>query len=150
MEIFLGNRAVRQLRLSASDAIDDGDTETLREDLIEAFSDDQVDAIEQRIDSGDIFEFISEILDQWSGEDVEELFELLETEFSDADIALYFRSDPDAEDDDDEEDEEEEEDDDDVDIAEDDGDADIDEDDPEEEEEAEEEDEEEPVDDDDD
>lgn len=123
MEIFLGNRLVRQLRLSASDAIDDGDTETLREDLIEAFSDEQVDGIEQRIDSGDIFEFISAILDQWSGEDVEELFELIETEFSDADISLYFRSDPDAEDDDDDD-----EDEDDVIDDDDDGDLDVDDD----------------------
>ena len=107
MEIFLGKRLVRQLRLSASDAVDDGDTETLREDLIEAFGDEQVDAIEQRVDSGDIFEFISEILDQWGGEDVDELFELLETEFSEADIALYFRPDPDAEDDGDEDDDDE-------------------------------------------
>ena len=104
MEIFLGNRLVRQLRLSASDAIDDGDTETLREDMIEAFTEEQVEAIEHRIDSGDIYEFISNILDQWNGEDVDELFELVETEFTEADIALYFRSDPDADDDDDDDD----------------------------------------------
>lgn len=114
MEIFLGNRIARQLRLSAKDAIDDGDTETLREDLIEVFTDEQVEGIEQRIDAADIYEFISAILDQWSGEDVEELFELIETEFTEADIALYFRNDPDAElDEIDDEDEDDEDDDDD-------------------------------------
>ena len=35
MEIFLDKRAVKQIRQSATDAIDDGDTETLREDIIE-------------------------------------------------------------------------------------------------------------------
>jgi len=33
MDIHLGKRAVRQIRLSAQDAIDEGDTETLREDV---------------------------------------------------------------------------------------------------------------------
>ena len=31
MEIFLDKRAVRQIRISAQDAIEEGDTETLRE-----------------------------------------------------------------------------------------------------------------------
>ncbi len=90
MEIFLGKRAIRQVRQSAADAMDDGDTETLREDLIEAFSDEQVALIEQHIDSGDIYEFVSEVLDEWSGEDVEELLELLEGQLSDADIELKY------------------------------------------------------------
>ncbi len=90
MEIFLGRRAIRQVRQSAADAIDDGDTETLREDLIEAFSDEQIDLIEQYIDTGDIYEFVSEVLDEWSGEDVDELLELLEGQLSDADIELKY------------------------------------------------------------
>ena len=32
MEIFLDKRAVRQIRISATDAIEEGDTETLREE----------------------------------------------------------------------------------------------------------------------
>ncbi|MEM9066857.1 MAG: hypothetical protein AAGE52_00085 [Myxococcota bacterium] len=90
MEIFLGRRAVRQVRLSATDAIDDGDTETLREDLIDVFTQDQVELIERHIDSGDIYEFVSEVLDEWGGDDVDELFELLEGQLSDADLELKF------------------------------------------------------------
>ena len=78
MEIYLDKRAVRAIRLSVQDAIEEGDTETLREDLIDAFSDEDREEIERRIDSGDFYDFVSEILDEWSVEDAEELFELLE------------------------------------------------------------------------
>ncbi|MDF2692053.1 MAG: Phage protein, partial [Labilithrix sp.] len=40
MEIVLDKRAVRQIRLSAQDAIEEGDTETLREDILEAFTEE--------------------------------------------------------------------------------------------------------------
>ncbi len=39
MELFLDKRAVKQIRTSAQDAIDEGDSDTLREDVLEAFSD---------------------------------------------------------------------------------------------------------------
>ncbi|MCB9601373.1 MAG: hypothetical protein H6722_17160 [Sandaracinus sp.] len=106
MEIFLDKRAVRQIRLSAADAIEEGDTETLREDLIEAFSEEQVEEIERRIDSGDIYEFISEVLDEWGGDDIEELFELLEGQLADADVDLKYTA-PEMEDEEEEEEEEE-------------------------------------------
>ena len=38
MEILLDKRAVRQIRLSAQDAVEEGDIETLREDILEAFT----------------------------------------------------------------------------------------------------------------
>jgi hypothetical protein len=106
MEIFLDKRAVRQIRLSAADAIEEGDTETLREDLIEAFSEEQVE-IERRIDSGDIYEFVSEVLDEWGGDDIEELFELLEGQLADADVDLKYKA-PEMEDEEEEEEEDEE------------------------------------------
>jgi hypothetical protein len=90
VEIYLDKRAVRQIRLSVADAIDEGDTETLREDLIEAFGDEDIEEIERRIDSGDFYDFVSEILEEWSGEDAEELFELLEAQLADADIDLKY------------------------------------------------------------
>ena len=109
MEILLRKHVVRQIRLSAVDAMDDGDTETLREDLIEAFTEEQVEEIERRIDSGDIYEFISEVLDEWHGDDVDELFELLEEQLADADIDLkYVHFEESDEDDDDDEEEDEE------------------------------------------
>ena len=90
MEILLDKRAVRQIRLSAQDAIEEGDTETLREDVIDAFTEEQVEEIERRLDSGDFFEFLTEVLEEWSGDDVDELFELLETQLGDVSIDLKY------------------------------------------------------------
>ena len=88
MEIFLDKRAVRQIRLSAADAIEEGDTESLREDILEAFTEEQVEEIERRLSNGDFFEFLSDILDDWTGDDADELFELLETQLADIGIDL--------------------------------------------------------------
>jgi len=114
MEIHLDKRAVRQIRLSAADAIEEGDTEALREDILEAFTEEQVEEIERRIDSGDFFEFLTDVLDEWSGDDVDELFELLETQLGDLGIDLKYEpreedeeeveDDVDLDDDDDEDD----------------------------------------------
>ena len=113
MEIFLDKRAVRQIRLSATDAIEEGDTETLREDILEAFSEEQVEEIERRLDTGDFFEFLTDLLDEWSGDDVDELFELLETQLGDAGIDLKDAAKGSAEAEDEDEDEDDDFDDDD-------------------------------------
>jgi hypothetical protein len=124
MEIFLDKRAVRQIRLSATDAVEEGDTESLREDILEAFTEDQVEEIERRLDNGDFFEFLTDCMMEWSGDDVDELFELLETQLGEVGIDLKYEAageeedeeeDTDIDDDEDEDadaDEEEEEDDD--------------------------------------
>jgi len=125
MEIYLDRRAVRQIRLSAQEAIEEDDTESIREDVLEAFTEDQVEEIERRLDNGDFFEFLTDVLDEWSGEDVDELFELLETQLGEVGIDLKTEakgedSDEEVEDDaeideeevdDDEEDEDDEDDD---------------------------------------
>jgi hypothetical protein len=108
MDIYLDRRAVRQIRLSAQEAIEEGDTESLREDILEAFTEEQVEEIERRLDNGDFFEFLTDILDEWSGDDTDELFELLETQLGEVGIDLKF----DGKNAEDEEEEEEEEDDD--------------------------------------
>ncbi len=90
MEIVLDKRAVRQIRLSAKDAIEEGDTETLREDILEAFTEEQVEKIERRLDNGDFFEFLTDMLDEWSGDDVEELFELIDAQLGDVGVDVKF------------------------------------------------------------
>ncbi len=120
MEIFLDKRAVKQIRQSATDAIDDGDTETLREDVMDAFSEEQIEEIERRIDSGDMYDFISDALEEWDGDDVDELFELLETHLSDLGVELKYKN-PELEDEEEEPAEEEEEEDFEGDEEEDDG-----------------------------
>jgi len=108
MEIYLDKRAVKQIRLSALDAMEEGDTETLREDIIEAFTDEQIEEIERRIDTADFYDFLSEILDEWSAEDVDELFELLEAQLGDAGVDVKYTP-AELEDEEEEETEEEEE-----------------------------------------
>jgi hypothetical protein len=92
MEILLDKRAVRQIRLSAADAIEEGDTESLREDILEAFSEEQVEDIERRLDNGDFFEFLSDVLDDWNGDDADELFEMLETQLGDLGVDLKYEA----------------------------------------------------------
>ena len=102
MDIYLDRRAVRQIRLSAQEAIEQGDTEALREDILEAFDEEQVEEIERRLDSADLFEFLTDVLDEWSGDDMEELFELLDTQLSE--IGIDLKMDGKEEEEDDEED----------------------------------------------
>ncbi len=102
MEIYLDKRAVRQIRLSAEDAIEEGDTETLREDILEAFSEEQVEDIERLLDNGDFFEFLTDMLDEWSGDDADELFEILETRLGELNVDLKYELPTDEEEDDDE------------------------------------------------
>jgi len=120
MEIHLDKRALRLIRLSAADAVEEGDTEALREDVLEAFSEEQVEEIERRLDSGDFFEFLTDVLDEWSGDDVDELFELLETQLGDLGVDLKYepRDDDDSEDEADDDVEPDDDDDDDDDDAE--------------------------------
>lgn len=104
MEIVLDKRAVKQIRLSAQDAIEEGDTETLREDILEAFTEEQVEEIERRLDSGDFFEFLTDMLDEWSGDDVDELFELIDAQLGDVGVDIKFEKKAPTPDDDEEED----------------------------------------------
>lgn len=108
MEIFLNKRAMRQIRLSVADAIADGEIDALREDMVGVFTDDDIEEIERRIDSGDFYDFITEILEEWSGEDRDELMELLETQLADADVELKYTA-PENDDSEDDAKEEEEE-----------------------------------------
>ena len=90
MEIYLDRRAIRQIRTAAQDTIEEGDTESLREEVLEAFSEEQVEEIERRLDNGDFFEFLTDMLDEWSGDDVDELFELMDSQLADVGIEIKF------------------------------------------------------------
>ena len=124
MEIQLDKRAVRQIRLSAQDSIEEGDTETLREDILDAFTEEQVEEIERRLDSGDFFEFLSDMLEEWSGDDVDELFELIDAQLGDVGIDIKFDKKAPTPDDEDEEDDKADDFDDDDDVDDDDLDGD--------------------------
>ena len=99
MEIVLDKRAVKQIRLSAQDAIEEGDTDTLRDDILDSFSEDQVEEIERRI-STDFYDFLGDTLEEWSAEDVEELLDLLESQLADVGIELKYETQESVDDDD--------------------------------------------------
>lgn len=120
MEIYLDRRAIRQIRLAAQETIEEGDTESLREEVLEAFSEEQVEEIERRLDTGDFFEFLTDVLDEWGGDDPDELIELLETQLAEAGIDVKTEGRGEGESEDEEEEDEEEEDDGDVDSDDDD------------------------------
>jgi len=72
---------------------------------------------ERRLDNGDFFEFLSDVLDEWGGDDADELFELLETQLGDIGVDLKYapkegddEDEDEADDDDDDEDEDEDDD----------------------------------------
>lgn len=92
MELYLDKRAVKQIRVSAADAIEEGDTETLKDDILEAFPEEQTEAIERLLGSTDLVDLIGDILDEWSGDDVDELFELLESQLGDLGIDLKYQT----------------------------------------------------------
>lgn len=108
MEIYLDRRATRQIRVAAQEAVEEGDLDSLREDILEAFGEDQVEEIERRLDSADFYDHLTDVLDEWSGDDVDELFELLETQLSEIGLDLKFEA-KDTEEEEEEDDEEEEE-----------------------------------------
>ena len=88
MEIYLGRRAVRQIRDVARDAIEDGDTEALREEIIDSFPEEEVQAMERLLGGEDFYDFITTMLEDWSGDDMDELFELLESQFAEIGIDM--------------------------------------------------------------
>ena len=47
MEIALDKRTVRQIRLAVTDALEEGDHETLRDDLVNIFNEEQIEEIER-------------------------------------------------------------------------------------------------------
>jgi hypothetical protein len=99
MEVVLNSRAVKLLRVSAAEAVEEGDTEALSEDIYEAFPEAAVEELESRLGAGDFSQLLTEILEDWSGDDIDELFELLETQLGDHGIDLKYES-PDNDDDD--------------------------------------------------
>jgi hypothetical protein len=115
MEIYLDRRGTKTIRMAAQDAVDEGDTESLREEILEAFTEEQVEEIERRLDSADFYEFLTDVIDEWSGDDVDELFELIETQLAEAGIDLKTDVKNESEEEEAEDDEEPEEDDEDLD-----------------------------------
>jgi len=92
MEIYLDKHAVKQIRLSTADAIEEGDIEALKEDIESAFPEECIEALEDLLGGAEFMDLLGEILNAWSGDDVDELFDLLETQLGDHRIDLKYYS----------------------------------------------------------
>ncbi|HUT79138.1 MAG TPA: hypothetical protein VM285_15680 [Polyangia bacterium] len=90
LEIIVDSRRTIILRLAVADAVEEGEYEGLADDLRDCFTDNQIETIEELLESGDIEELIDEILSDWGGDDADALFDNIETFFADAGIELHF------------------------------------------------------------
>ena len=99
LEIIVEPRQSYSLKQAVIEAVKTGDYNSLYDDIRDCFTDDQIEEMEELLESGDIGETIDEIIAEWNGEDVDELFDSIESYFSEASIEIQFIHDEDFEDD---------------------------------------------------
>jgi hypothetical protein len=99
LEIIIEPRRTFNLRQAIADAVENGDYDGLCDDIRDCFSDDQVDQVEEVLESGDIAEAIDEIVSEWNAEDVDDLIDTMETYFAESSIELQFLLDADFDED---------------------------------------------------
>jgi predicted house-cleaning noncanonical NTP pyrophosphatase (MazG superfamily) len=90
LEIIVEPQRTINLRHAISEAIKTGDYDSLSDDIRDCFTDDQVEYIEDLLETGDIGEAIDEIVEEWNAEDMDELFEIIEHYFAELMVDLQF------------------------------------------------------------
>ena len=91
-EIKLGQRQTKALVGSANQAIEEGDLDLLGEDILNIFSDEQVVEIESRLDGGSLEDLVEEIINEWTGDDLQEFIEIVEDRFAAIEIEIVMGS----------------------------------------------------------
>ena len=104
LEIVVEPRQSYSLKQAVIEAVKTGDYNSLYDDIRDCFTEHQIEEMEELLESGDIGETIDEIIAEWNGEDVDELFESIESYFSEASIEIQFIHDDDFEEEDDDSD----------------------------------------------
>ena len=105
LEIVVEPRQSFSLKQAVLEAIKSGDYNSLYDDIRDCFTDDQVEDMEEILESGDLGDAIDEIVSEWNGEDLDELFETIESYFAESSIEIQFMHDEDFEETEPEEDE---------------------------------------------
>ena len=90
VEIVVEPRQSYSLKQAVMEAIKTGDYNSLYDDIRDCFTEEQIEEMEELLDSGDIGEAIDEIVNEWNGEDLEELFETTQSYFAEFSIELQF------------------------------------------------------------
>jgi hypothetical protein len=100
VRIFFEKRSVRDLRQAIADVKEESDSTTLRDDLVDMFSDDQVEEIERRLDTDDFLDFLDQIIEEWSEEESDEMLDLMTERLGEIGVELTIEDDDDDDDDD--------------------------------------------------
>jgi hypothetical protein len=93
LEIVIEPRRTHVLKTAVAEAIEGGDYDGLYDDVRDVFTEDQIERIEDALESGDMGEALEEIVSEWGGEDVDELLEAIETYFAEHAIDVQFEED---------------------------------------------------------
>ena len=88
MKIFFEKRSVRDLRQAIEDARQESDSTSLRDDLVDMFSDEQVEEIERRLDTDDFLDFLDQIIEEWSEEDSGVMLDLMTERLGEIGVTL--------------------------------------------------------------
>lgn len=99
LEIIVDPRRTFNLRQAVSESIESGDYDNLYDDIRDCFTEDQVEQIEEVLENGDISEAIDEIVNEWNAEDLDDLFEAIETYFAESSVEIQFIHDDEFEED---------------------------------------------------
>ncbi len=89
-EIFIDTRRTANIKQAITDSIENGEYESLASDIRDCFTDEQIEEIEELIESGDLEEAIDDVLTEWNGDTVSELLESMDRFFSASSIELFF------------------------------------------------------------
>lgn len=95
LEIIVDPRRTFALKRAITEAIESGDYDSLLDDVRDCFTDEQVEQIEELLEDKDINESIDEIVAEWGGDDVDELFEAIESFFAELKMDIHFDEDED-------------------------------------------------------
>lgn len=109
MKVVVERRKYDALVIAIQDAIDDDDKSSLCENIVDCFTDEQSEEIEDSLGE-ELFDYINEIVDDWDSDDGETLWELIVQKFSDEGITVVISESPESDSEDEEDEEEEDED----------------------------------------
>ena len=90
IEIYINARKTVALKTAILDAIENGQYDTLADDVRDCFTAEQIEQIEEKLETNDFDETVDNLLSDWSGDNSEELFEELKNVFSEAGIDVAF------------------------------------------------------------
>jgi hypothetical protein len=93
LDIFINTHRTLALKEAISDSIDSGQYGSLADDIRDCFTEEQVEQVEEMLDSGDFDEIIDNVLSDWSGDSMDELLEELKELLAESSIELSFDDD---------------------------------------------------------